>query len=192
MCGAPAYSGSVRAAAAMGRCSRMSALRRGDTDAPCGRRRCLAAGPRQFGDEALSRDYFGAEKSEMSRCNLAVDQAIIPLLQLRDQMHERHFGRVVAAGEHRLTEKHLADGNTIQSADQFVSVPTFRRMGVTQPVQLAIGSDHLGGEPSAAAVAARGGAGGDDRGESGAVGDAVFALAQRFPQAAAYVQTVGI
>ena len=51
--------------------------------------------------------------------------------------------------EHRLAEKDLPDGDTIQSANQIAIKITFEGMGDTQFMQVTIGLNHLIHNPSA-------------------------------------------
>ena len=71
---------------------------------------------------------------------LAVEQGKAARPQPRRQPCQRNLRRIGAARHHALAEKGPAERHAIETADQFLAVPTFDRMGKADLVQMAIGA----------------------------------------------------
>ena len=82
----------------------------------------------------------------------------------RDQMYERDLRRVGLAREHRFTEKHPADRDTVETADQTAIAPRFHRMRVAAAMQLVVGVDDCRRDPGPALPTPRRGSTGFDHG----------------------------
>ena len=76
----------------------------------------------------------------MPGVHLAVDEPEVPALQLPDQPDEGDLGGIAGAGKHRFAKEHPANGNAVQSPDQFAIQPAFYRVGIPGVVQPDIGS----------------------------------------------------
>src|SRR3546814_21158057 len=66
---------------------------------------------------------------------LAVEQPESADEQPRHQPGQRHLGRIGAQREHTLTEKGAAQPNAVKTADQFLVLPTFYRVGVAEAME---------------------------------------------------------
>ena len=85
----------------------------------------------------------------MGGMHLAIDQAAVLGAQVRNPVCQGEFGSIVMPGKHRLPKEYLADPQTIQTADEFVIQPGFRRVCPAQTVQFAVGGDHFFTDPGA-------------------------------------------
>ena len=70
-------------------------------------------------------------------------------------MCESDLGCVVDAGKHGFAIKGATQGYAIKTASEFAVNPGFDAMGMPQPVQFAVGGNHVFGDPGAGIVAAR-------------------------------------
>src|SRR5690606_18885917 len=82
-----------------------------------------------------------------------------PVLQLTHEVDERHLGGVGHVAEHGFAEKHTSERHSVQAAHELSVVPRLDGVGQAEIVQATVGFEHGGGEPGAAGVAARAGAG---------------------------------
>src|SRR3569832_1140788 len=92
----------------------------------------LHTGLAQVLDDAPARVEFRTEVRKMRRGDLAVDQSIARLSQLRHKVHEGDFGGVTAACEHGFAEKYLADRDAVETADQQADKPAHSGERMTQ------------------------------------------------------------
>src|SRR3982750_2780273 len=79
----------------------------------------------QFGRKSRSRHRPTAQRLEMRRLLLAIDQGYALALQQPDEASQRDFGRVRATRKHGLAEENLPERQPVQSADQFAVLPGF-------------------------------------------------------------------
>lgn len=82
------------------------------------------------GNEVAARHFAGAERGEMRRCHLAVDECVAALSQVARQVGEGDLGGIGRAREHGFSVEHAAEGNTVQAARQLSADPGFDRMGI--------------------------------------------------------------
>src|SRR6185295_4002248 len=85
----------------------------------------------------------------MPRVLLAVYHAYLLFSQ---QLHERREGNLRSVrftAEHRLTEKKMPEGDTVQTPNQSMFAPDFDRMRESAPMQLHVGRDHVSADPCA-------------------------------------------
>ena len=112
------------------------------------------------GNEVAARHFAGAERGEMRRCHLAVDECVAVLSQVACQVGEGDLGGIGRAREHGFSVEHAAEGNTVQAAGQLSADPGFDRM------EPQVGGLHFAGNPGAVlSFAGHCGAGADDGGE---------------------------
>lgn len=94
-------------------------------------------------------DLLSSQRGEMRCVHLAVDQAEALSGQKTAQMCKGNFGGVCAAAEHGFAKEDPAQGNSVQSSDQFVVLPGFDAMRPSEFVQLVVGGLHVGTDPGA-------------------------------------------
>ena len=85
----------------------------------------------------------------MGRELLAIDEAKIPGLKLRDEFHKRYLGCVIDSRKHRFGKEGSTKRYAIESSDQAIILPCFYRMGAAEFVQAGIGVQHVIGDPGA-------------------------------------------
>ena len=86
---------------------------------------------------------------------LGVEQRKPAQFQARNQVHQRHLGRVGAGGKHAFAKKHAAQVNAVKPADQFAVQPTFNRMGQIHFVHFDIGANDFIIDPRIGMAGAR-------------------------------------
>ena len=79
--------------------------------------------------------------------DLTVDEPEAPTLKLGDQSDQGNLGCAVLQGEHALTGKQPSDSHTVQSADQGSIKSDLYGVGMTQLVEVLVGSPHVLGDP---------------------------------------------
>src|SRR5262249_50250452 len=109
----------------------------------------------QLQQEALARNVDRAERLQVVRRDLAVDQRELPGGELTRQEAQGELGSVAGATEHGFAKEGAAERHAVKAADQRAFAPDLRGMREAARVQLAVGLLHLGAEPGAAGVAAR-------------------------------------
>ena len=128
---------------------------------------------------------------------LAINQADAAICQKRHGAGKGDFGRIGAAGKHRLAIKHAADLHAVQPARQMppprrVGQPAFKAVRVSQAVQRGVGNLKIGRNPSAALLGAGDlRAGGNHFGKTGVHADTVAFAAQGFGERTPDVQPLG-
>jgi len=141
---------------------------------------------------ALLADLHRAERSQMRRDELAVEQFDPTHAQRHHQPGQRHFRRLADAREHALSAEHPVEPHAIKAADQHgcaigTILPALDRMGEAQRVELLIGARDAVADPCfargiltriAAMGHARRGAGGQHLREGRVAGDAQPAAPQ--------------
>ncbi len=98
--------------------------------------------------ELGSRDLRRAEPEQMPRDDLAVKQIDIIEQHLPGKAEHGKFRGVVLAAEHRFAEENATDAQPVKSPDEPIKIPDFHRVSPAACVQLFVGGDHFGEEPS--------------------------------------------
>ena len=109
-------------------------------EAPAAQPRRLLERPAQRLQEQAARPFASAERLEVGRVDLTVDERDPPAGELPHELHERDFGGVAHAGEHRFAEEGGAERHAVEAAHQLVALPGFAGMGEAAPVQLPVGA----------------------------------------------------
>src|SRR5215471_9529847 len=91
----------------------------------------------------------------MRRLLLAIDQRHVALLENLDEMEQGDLRSVVYSSEHRFSEKHSTDRDSVQSSRELTVDPCFDRMCIAESMQPRIRLDHRQGDPRAAMAVAR-------------------------------------
>jgi len=150
---------------------------------------------RQQRQIAFLRNFLGAERGQMRRGKLAIEQFRPAPAQRRDQPGQRHFRGIWRARKHAFAAEHPGKTYAIKPADQpFGAVgpghPRLDRMRRTQRVQLAIAFADARADPAFRRIGARRGAMVDHRIECAVAGHPVPPAAQRARQRARQVKAV--
>ena len=145
---------------------------------------------RQQAEVDLARDLDRAQRAQVRRRVLHLEQAGARLDQAGGEVDERDLGGVGRAVEHRLAAEHAADEHAVDAADQALAVPDLDAVGVAEPVQLAVGGRQLVADPGARLAGARLAAALDDRREVLVERRLVAAAAQRAGERARDVDAV--
>src|ERR1700761_6735156 len=114
--------------------------------------------------------------------HLTIDEPDVARATLFDQSRQRYLGRVALEAEHRFAKKDLSQLDAVQTADQQFLPISFYRVAKPEFVELVIGVDHVGVEPSIGTRAAGRGAGANRLAEGMVQAGAETSVPQRFPQ----------
>jgi hypothetical protein len=116
----------------------------------------------QFFAEQRTAYLLGSEGDQMAGIHLAVDHPEFPFKKLSDKVNQATFRGISFTAEHGFPEKHLSDGDAVESAYQGVLQPDLHGMCVSKLVQTGIGLYHLPGNPGPVFCSTRLGAGIDN------------------------------
>src|SRR5262249_33184090 len=86
---------------------------------------------------------------KVGRGDLAVDHYDAGGLCGLDQTGEGDLRSIRLAAEHRFPEEHLAELDTVETANQLRSLPGLEAVRIAELMERLIGLDHLGREPGA-------------------------------------------
>src|SRR4029450_14686 len=81
-----------------------------------------------------------AERGEMWRHELAIEQCEMTNLQARNQPGKRDLGGIGHAAEHGLTEKRPSQLHAVKAAHELTLVPAFDRMSMANRMQADCGA----------------------------------------------------
>ena len=81
--------------------------------------------------ERLATDLQGAHPEQVGIADLAIEQAIVPGVQLAAKRNQGNLAGVDAAAEHRFTEKYRIDGQTVNTAAKLALAPHLEQNGQT-------------------------------------------------------------
>jgi hypothetical protein len=101
-------------------------------------------------DKRVSCDFRSAQRCQVVRVLLTVDGLNAVLKANADQQGQSHFGAIGDGGEHRLAKDSLAQRHKIKPSHQVPTHPEFGTVGQSHVVQLSVGFDHVGHDPSSA------------------------------------------
>jgi hypothetical protein len=109
---------------------------------------------------------------------LAIEQLKAPLAQTLTEMRHSNLGSIGDSAKHGLTAEYFSHGHTVNPTHQLTLVPDLHRMSLAHTVQLAIGLDHLCGNPGTSIIISGGRAGLHNSGKIFIAGDSIFLATQ--------------
>jgi hypothetical protein len=136
-------------------------------------------------------DLHRAQRSKVRGDELAVEQLRASTAQRDHQPGKRDLGCIGYTAEHRFAAEHAIETHAVEAADQLAVVPAFERMRLPHRMQLLVARRDAVADPAfTAAVAARGGTGIHDIGESCIAGEREALAPQRAGKRARQVEPV--
>ena len=100
-------------------------------------------------EEFVAGNLAGAEVGEVFRRNLAIDEMKAVGFGEGDETGQGYLGGLGLVMEHGFSEEGSSKGDSVKASDEVAIAETLERVGVAFLVQLDIGLDHVGGDPTA-------------------------------------------
>ena len=103
----------------------------------------------------MAGNLAGAEVGEVFRRNLAIDEMKVVGYGEGDELSQGYFGGLGLVMEHGFSEEGSSKGDSVKASDELAIAETLEGVGVAFLVQLDVGLDHVGGDPTAWLIFAR-------------------------------------
>ena len=162
-------------------------LTRSEGQGPAFRPKLEVAPSPEVGIECASRHVHRSECRKMLVRELTVDQ---PVAQPA-QAHQRRLRCVAGSSEHGFPKEHPTHRHAVEASDELPVLPCLDRPRMAEPVQPAVGANHLPGYPGRALRGARHGTAPDDISESAVGAEGEMTPPQGLAQASGDPQVLG-